>query len=315
MLATRNLSQDQWLKARLKGIGSSDASAAVGLNPYKSQLELWMEKTGRITPEQPSEVEDSPLLWGTVLEPIVAEHYAKRTQRKVRRVNAILQHSEHEWMLANLDRDIVGDEEVQILECKTAGIHSAKFWENGVPEYIQLQVQHQLAVTGQFAADVAVLIGGQKLETYRVERDDELIKQLIKLEALFWKRVEDDIPPPVDANSSSAQALRLLYPHDNNQTLNLETDEEANRRFNTLLSVREQLTILSKQEALLKHQLQETIGENSIALFEQGKITWRQSKPSTQLDTKRFKQEEPKLYEKYSKPKLGTRRFLVQTTH
>jgi putative phage-type endonuclease len=85
----------QWLQARQQGIGASDAATAVGLNPYKSQLELWMEKTGRIIPQQPDPNEDSPMVWGTKLEPIVAEHYAKRTQSKVRRVNAILQHSEY----------------------------------------------------------------------------------------------------------------------------------------------------------------------------------------------------------------------------
>jgi len=155
-ISTNQMDESLWLKYRNQGIGSSDAATACGLNPYKSQLELWMEKTGRIQPTVSDLSEDSPLTWGTILEPIVAEHYAKRTGHKVRRVNSILQHASHPWMLANLDREIVGSDEVQILECKTASVHSAKFWENGVPEYIQLQVQHQLAVTSQQAADVAM---------------------------------------------------------------------------------------------------------------------------------------------------------------
>ena len=169
MISTNQMDESLWLKYRNQGIGSSDAATVCGLNPFKSQLELWMEKTGRIQPEHIDMTEDSPLVWGTILEPIVADHYAKRTGRKVRRVNSILQHAEHPFMLANLDREIIGDKEVQSLECKTAGVYSAKHWENGVPEYIQLQVQHQLAVTGQNAADVAVLMGGQKLEIYRID--------------------------------------------------------------------------------------------------------------------------------------------------
>lgn len=312
IIATRNLSNDQWLKARLQGIGASDAATAVGLNPYKSQLELWMEKTGRIIPEQPSDVEDSPLLWGTVLEPIVAEHYAKRTGRKVRRVNAILQHAEHAWMLANLDREVIGDDEVQVLECKTAGIYGSKLWKDGVPEYVQLQVQHQLAVTGQKAADVAVLLGGQQLQIHRIERDDDLIERLIKLEQAFWHRVETDTPPPADASSSSDMALRILYPQDNGRVLDLTQDKSANQSFEAMLEVREQLDQLKQLESELKHQLQQTLGDACSATFNRGFISWKKSNDSLAFDSKRFKREHPKLFESYQITKPGSRRFLVQ---
>nr|WP_315232899.1 YqaJ viral recombinase family protein [uncultured Albidiferax sp.] len=166
LVKTQDLSRDQWLSVRKGGIGSSDAGSAVGLNPYKSQLELWMEKTGRDgnLPKTDPNDETSPMYWGNLLEPIVAAHYTKRTGNKVRRINAVLQHPREPWMLANLDREVVGVPDVQILECKTAGINGARLWKEGVPEYIQLQVMHQLAVTGKQAADVAVLICGQELQ-------------------------------------------------------------------------------------------------------------------------------------------------------
>ena len=180
LVKTNALSRDEWLNVRMKGIGSSDAAAAVGLNPYKSQLELWMEKTGQDAnlPKPDPNDETSPMYWGTLLEPIVAAHYSKRTGNKVRRINAVLQHPRHAWMLANVDREVIGASEVQILECKTAGMNGARLWKDGVPEYVQLQVQHQLAVTGKRAADVAVLICGNELNVYRIERDDELIERL-----------------------------------------------------------------------------------------------------------------------------------------
>jgi len=84
-------------------------------------------------------------------------------------------------MLANLDREIVDVRGVQILECKTAGEFGARLWRNGVPEYVQIQVQHQLAVTGKEAADIAVLLCGQTLEVRRIHRDEELIANLITL--------------------------------------------------------------------------------------------------------------------------------------
>ncbi|MBU66047.1 MAG: hypothetical protein CL858_11415 [Cupriavidus sp.] len=192
LVSTQDMSRGDWLEVRKQGIGGSDAAAAVGLNPYKSQLELWLEKTGREAELRKPDPDDDtePIYWGTLLEPLVAAHYTKRTGNRVRRVNAVLQHREIPFMLANIDREVVGVENVGLLECKTAGINGARLWRDGVPEYVQLQVQHQLAVTGKSAGDVAVLICGQAFEVHRIERDDALIARLIELEARFWRYVE-----------------------------------------------------------------------------------------------------------------------------
>ena len=121
LVDTRTLDRQQWLAVRQGGIGSSDAAAAVGLCPYKSQLELWMEKTGRTPIEDAPPGMDDPRYWGTLLEPYVAVAYSQQTNRKVRKVNAVLQHPSCPYMLANLGREVVGCPDVQILECKTAG--------------------------------------------------------------------------------------------------------------------------------------------------------------------------------------------------
>lgn len=187
LVSTKGMARETWLDVRRQGIGSSDAATAVGLNPYQSQLELWMHKTGKgdLLPSIDPLDETTPMYWGTLLEPIVAAHYTKRTGNRVRRVNAVLGHPQIPWMLANIDREVVGAPDVQILECKTAGMNGAKLWKDGVPEYIQLQVMHQLAVTGKLAADVAVLICGQELQIHRIERDETMISQLIALEEQF----------------------------------------------------------------------------------------------------------------------------------
>ena len=120
LVDTRTLDRQQWLSVRQGGIGSSDAAAAVGLCPYKSPLELWMEKTGRTLTENAPPGMDDPCYWGTLLEPYVAVAYSQQTDRKVRKVNAVLQHPSCSYMLANIDREVVGCPDVQILECKTA---------------------------------------------------------------------------------------------------------------------------------------------------------------------------------------------------
>lgn len=82
---------------------------------------------------------------------------------------------------------------------------------------------HQLAVTGKQAADVAVLLGGQHLEIYRMERVEQMIAGLIELELKFWHCVQTNTPPPIDGSASSEATLRCLYPQDNGQAVDLST--------------------------------------------------------------------------------------------
>ena len=315
LVKTQDLSRDDWLTVRKGGIGSSDASSAVGLNPYKSQLQLWMEKTGRDgnLPKVDPNDETSPMYWGTLLEAIVAAHYTKRTGHKVRRINAVLQHPKEPWMLANLDREVMGAPDVQILECKTAGLNGSRLWKEGVPEYIQLQVMHQLAVTGKQTADVAVLICGQELQIHRIERDNSMIAKLIELERQFWRYVELDQQPPADGSDSADTALRCLYPQDNGQTLDLTQDTEMSATFSDLMAVRQLLTQNSQLEAQLKQRIQQCMGEATKALFDWGAVTWKRSKDGSGLDIEQLVKDQPELAQRYAIVKPGSRRFLVNT--
>lgn len=313
LVSTNTLSREEWLQVRKKGLGSSDAAAAVGLNPYQSQLELWLVKTGRdgnLPKDDPND-ESSPMYWGTLLEPIVAAHYTKRTGLKVRRVNSVLQHPEHNWLLANIDREVLGSSEVSILECKTAGLHGSKLWRDGVPEYVQLQVQHQLAVTGKAAADVAVLLGGQELQVHRVVRDDKLIARLLELEARFWAYVESDTPPPADGSDSAAQALQALYPYDSGATLDLRADTKLSTTFSDWLAVKARREELETQEAQYKTTLQQAMGEATRAEFEGGAVSWKRSKDSTVLDVDALLKSQPELLQQYPKTRPGSRRFTL----
>ena len=314
LVDTKTLDHSEWLSVRKQGIGSSDAATAVGLNPYQSPLELWMIKTGRDSAFQKEEssIGYAPMHWGTQLEPLVAKQYQTHTGHRVRRVNAVLQHPEHPWMLANIDREVVGTKEVAILECKTAGEYGARHWRNGVPEYVQIQVQHQLAVTGKHAADVAVLICGQDLQIHRIYRDDAVIARLIELEAKFWHYVQTDTPPPADGSESAAKALQALYPHDNSEELDWSQDSSKSALFGDLIAIRQQADQLKKREEQLKQQIQEQMGDASKALFETGSVTWKRSKDSITLDTKRLLADHPELLHQYSMTRSGSRRFLIQ---
>jgi putative phage-type endonuclease len=313
LVDTKKLPYGQWLDVRRNGIGSSDAAAAVGLCPYKSQLELWMEKTGRTLPEDVRPGQDDPRYWGTLLEPMVATAYQERTGHKVRKLNAVLQHPTFPYMLANIDREIVGVPDVQVLECKTAGEFGARLWKNGVPEYVQLQVQHQLAVTGKAAADVAVLLCGQQLEIHRIERDDEIIARLVVLETRFWEYVEKDVEPPADGSESAAKALRQIY-RGNDTTADFTGDEDLGHTFDTLAELKEELDAMQDEAESLKQVIQQAMGDASKAVFAHGEVTFKRAKDSNALDTKRLVAECPDVAAMYAVTRPGARRFVLSRT-
>ena len=178
---------------------------------------------------------------------------------------------------------------------------------------MQLQVQHQLAVTGKHAADVAVLLGGQELQVFRIERDDELIGKLIALEREFWGYVERDQQPPADGSDSADAALRALYPRDSGAILNLKDDLVMNAVFSDLLAVREVLEVNTALEAQLKQAIQQRMGNASLVVFESGEVSFKRSKDGTTLDAARLRLDKPEIAQVYTVPKPGSRRFLVHT--
>ena len=310
LASTTQLSREEWLQIRSTGIGSSDAAAAIGLSSYKCSLSLWLEKTGRQPPEDLSEKE--AVVWGTVMEPVLAKMYAERTGRKVRRVNAVLQHPEHPFMLANLDREVITENGTGVLEIKTAGFYSAQLWDDGVPVAYQCQVLHQLAVTGHAWADVAVLIAGQEFRIYRIERDDDKIADLIQREAQFWSWVTNNQQPDPDGSYDAQQALLSLFPTDNGQTLDFSESGPFNDLFAELLILRHRKEDIEQQESTLKHRIQAALGSATAAIFQQGKVTWRKAKDRLVPDLDRLSQEHPELLQQYAKAVPGARRFIIQ---
>lgn len=314
---TKNMQYQEWLEVRKQGVGSSDAATACGLNPYMSMLELWMVKTGRV--KQNIEDESSghaPLYWGKQLEPLVAEYYSMHTNHKVRRVNAVLQHPDPDkyFMLANLDYAVIGSDEVQILECKTAGEYGVKLWRDGVPLYVLCQVQHQLAVTGKQAAHVCVLLCGHETKIYKVTRSESVIEHLINAERYFWACVEKDVPPSVDASESAAKALQQLYPEHVPLTVeDLSQDETANLLFTKLLKTKQEMDVQQQSFDQIKHQIQALMKEAERATFQAGSVTWKKSKDSVSLDSKALLKLHPEMLQQFSQNKAGTRRFQIYT--
>lgn len=207
--ATRARAQlsERWSNVYEAGIGSLDAAAAVGRDPFKSPVRLWMEKTERAELLQPkpgaAPMPDDAAYWTRLLDPIVAAHYTLRTGRQVRRTSTLLRHPQLPWMYSHPGREVVGAPNVQLLECRCVGMDAAALWVEGLPAYVRIQMLHQLAVIGAQAIDVVALICGQDLQIHRVERDEVEISRLVDAEREFWHCVELDQAPPAQGEQAT----------------------------------------------------------------------------------------------------------------
>ncbi|WP_201009053.1 YqaJ viral recombinase family nuclease [Paenibacillus glycanilyticus] len=304
LASTVSMSRKDWLKIRQTGLGGSDASAVAGLNRYRSPLSVYFDKVQG----EPVTEENEFMYWGNTLEEIVAAEFSKRSGLKVRRKNAILQSKEFPFMLANVDRMVVGADEG--LECKTASAYKSGEWSNEkIPWEYELQCHHYMAVTGFSAWWIAVLIGGNQFIYKRVPRDQAIIDQLTAIEEAFWKEyVIPQIPPAADGSAGSTETLKALYPSSNGIEIHLSSEVEKwvlqrDEADETLEAAQER-----KDEA--ENRLKALLGENEVGRWRDIKVTWKNS-ISSRIDTKRLKAERPEIFVEYAK-ESNSRRFSIK---
>jgi putative phage-type endonuclease len=295
LVNTLNMDHSEWLKWRRNGIGGSDAAAIAGLNPWKSAVAVYMDKIGESEPAEDNE----RMRIGRDLEEYVAKRFEEATGMKVRRRNAILQHPKYHFMLANVDRLIVGKNEG--LECKTTNSYAKKEWEgNDIPIHYEIQCHHYMAVTGYKAWWIACLIGNEKFVYKRIERDEEVIKNLIEIEKSFWKNhvIPRQMPAP-DGSDAASEIIKEMYPNSYPEHA-IELPKSYENKLQRLDEIRKLINKLDKEKKQLEQEIQLEMGENEIAIIGDRKITWK-TIHSNRFDSKRFKQDYPDIYEKYIK--------------
>lgn len=302
---TKDIERNEWLELRKQGIGGSDVSAIAGLNKWRSPIQVYMDKLGELEETEMNE----KMYWGTRLEDLVADEFSKRTGLKVRRRNAILRHPEYQFMLANLDRMIVGKNE--LLECKTAGEYAKGEWEGeDVPAPYLLQIQHYMAVTGADACWIAVLIGGSNFIYKRIERDEELIQYLIDIEKNFWENhVLKRIPPELDGSEASSELLKQLHPISEPNS-EIELPSEADSMIVAIKQLKSDIDELTLQKDSYENQLKAMIGDFETGIASEHIVTWK-SIISNRIDPENLKKDHPDIYFKYTKPSIS-RRFQIK---
>ena len=245
---------EQQVAERHSGLGGSDAAPALGLSPYRSALELFLEKREQ---RAPSSAQLAAFRWGHLLEPVIRQEYANVTGRVVRLPQGTLRHPKHSFLVAHLDG--VTDDQ-RVFEAKTA--RSADGWgkpgTEEVPHHYLIQVQHYLAVTGFDVADIAVLIGGSDFRIFEVPADPELQTMIIEGELDFWRMVQTGQPPEPDFDRTDVHELmRRLYPGTDGRTVTATEDDYHHRRvYQNALEMAKGYTLLADQtKAHLLHMM------------------------------------------------------------
>lgn len=261
-----------WLEWRRGGIGGSDAAAVAGLSPYGNPWTVWADKRGLV----PLESEEPR--WaraGRLLEPVVIEWFTEDSgivvvDRQATVVGAC------DWLRATLDGRGVGPDGDTMapdgsmfadVEVKTSNGLDGQ-WKDGVPEYIAIQAQHQMAADGAQRAFVAVLLRGDTFLWFEVQRDEAAISALLEIEEDFWKlNVIGGTPPTVDGSARTAQAIRSAFARPAPESVR-ELPEPANGLIRDYLraSMSEAAAKTAKQAAA--NQLAVLMGDAEVGTVE-----------------------------------------------
>ena len=288
-------------------IGGSDLGAICGLSPYKTALDVYLDKTS-----DDIRCETSPAMhWGTLLEDVVAKEYAQVTGYDVEIEPNTIYHPEYKFLGANIDR--WADNKRRILECKTASFLKAKEWgdlgTDQIPESYLVQVAYYAAICDVPKVDIAVLIGGQDFRIYTYERNKDLEEKLIKIGVNFWhNHIEKRIPP----KCVNTRDTFNLFPQSNSKQITAKNDILAKLEELKIAKMSEEQ--IQKTIEKLKVEIQEFMQDYDVLIDENGNViaTWKNTAPRSFFDLKRFKEEAKEMYLKYASYSKQSRVFLIK---
>ena len=303
LVSTLNLDKESWLKYRKQGIGGSDAGAVCGLNPYRTAIQVYYDKTS----DSIEDVDNEAMRQGREFEEYVARRFSEASGKKVRRANAMFYDEKYPFMLADVDRMIVGENAG--LECKTASPYSEEKWrDDKIPLSYQLQCYHYMSVCNADAWYIAVLIYGRDFKYYRIERDNEVIENLIRIEKEFWNEyVLKQVIPDPDGSKTADAAIAERFKESKSITIPLTGFDERLERRQEILSLLEKIETEKRQ---IDQELKLYLGDAEMAENQHYRVSWKNFSRSS-IDEKRLKAEQPEIDEKYRR-ETTSRRFTVR---
>lgn len=282
----KTANHEEWKALRHKYIGGSDAAAVVGLNPFSSAYALWAEKTGRV----PGFDGNLATEVGTYLEDFVAKLFERETGKKVRRANQSFLNSDYPWAIANIDREIIGEDAG--LEIKTTSELNLKQFKGGeFPANYYCQCVHYMAVTGKSRWYLAVLVGNKEFHWFTIDRDEEEINALMTEERHFWTFVQCDTPPEPDGTAATTDTIKTIYPDSDDIVVDLFS---YNSDLDRYIALNQQIRELEQQRNEAANRIKVFMGEAGRGTNDRYKVSWVSSTRRT-FDLERFVADNPEI--------------------
>lgn len=303
-ISLAGVSNREWLVLRKSGIGGSDAGAVCGVNPYSSAMKVFQDKTSGEVEEQDSEA----VRIGHDLEDYVAQRFMEATGLKVRKSNYMYRSKEHPFMIADVDRLVVGGDAG--LECKTVSAYNADKWADGnIPLHYIMQCYHYMAVTGKRTWYIAAVILGREFTYRKLEWDEELVSRLTAIEEEFWNHhVVSGILPPPDGSKACDEVIgQYFHTAKRESMIKLVGFDEKLRRREEILGF---ISELQEEQKQIEQEVKLYMQDNELASSKRFCVSWKNI-DTTKLDTARIKAEKPELYADYAKVS-SYRRFEVK---
>ena len=302
----------KWLELRKQGIGGSDVAAIMGVSPYKSRLQLYLEKRGELEEQSVGPA----AMRGVLLEDAVAKMYEHdRPGTKLRSWHGIIRKKSEPWKYASLDRTIVGEK--RIVEIKTSS--SPRWSLYPIPPEVEAQVRWQMIVSGYRVADVAALLGGLVMRIETIEWDDEKHERIEAEVEAFWDDVQTGNRPAVAPLDS--EVLDRVFPADRGESLIAETHEE-NLLLESYMAARKHVKFSEERVAQLEAELKEIMKDATQLIGNTQVATWRTTKERRSIDWESIARSTLSSSEldiainNHERVSAGSRRFVVkERTH
>ena len=291
--------EEGWLRARTNGIGGSDIGAICGVSPFTSARQVYLSKTGQYADSlKPNAAAVERMSFGHILEPVVADEYAKRTGANLLTINATLKHKDYPWALANIDRLIVDDEgkPIGVLECKTTSEYMNDHWESGeILESYLYQLNWYLWILGLEKGAFACLVGGNKFYHYEVFRNDDLIKDIMLPAAdKFWNYNVRNLKEP-EMQNTDTEFVNAIYSSVEKGTELFLEDDVDNDLANTVFTCKAKIKELEATMAEAQNRLKDRLKDNEIGYTKDYTVKWS-PRAQNRVDTDKLKKEYPDVY-------------------
>jgi len=292
-----------WLKDRKEhpSIGASQSAAVLGVNPWKSKVDVWDDLVYGGDP-----IEDNlAMRLGRDLEPILQKLFMEQTGLTVKQDNKIRIHKDYDYLTCNLDGMVIG-EKVPV-EYKT----SAQPWDGEIPDHYFVQLQHQMMITeSPYIYYASLSLGYNKqLIIEKYERDDKFINDMKEELVSFWENnVLKKIPPEPVSLADAKKVFRDVDP-DSIQV----ADESIYYICRNLHNLNGNKQDIDNQIKQAKLELMKTLGSSELLEYNGTVLaTWKLSRNHKYFDRVKFKTDNPDLYEKYMNSRNGVRRFILK---